>query len=135
VPIIHKVGFWGYQEHVEVKSLTAKVIYDDLNLFNSTSVIAYKLQGELQFREGGRPYIEKVQVSERVSSVGDKSPFLIDVNLVPVVAIESDETYDGSVVGFNIEIQDYLQSGGWGKNEIIASSMGLSSQVEVWQRK
>jgi len=135
VPIIHKVGFWGYQDHVELTSLEARVIYGDLNLFNNKSVIEYNLQGEIKFREGGRPYIEKVQISENFSSVGGKLPTSIEIHLMPVVAIEDDETYDGSPLKFDIKVQDYLQSGNWGKNRIRVYSMGLSSQVEVWQRK
>lgn len=136
VPIEYKIGWWSNQKGLSVQTLETNVIFDQLNLFNSTALVEYRIQGTITNTQKWRPYIRAVHLSERWVSTPEnfKIPTATIV-LTPIVASKSDESYNGETIKFNIKIQDYLKSGGWGNNQYFVTSQTQESKIELHQRK
>lgn len=137
VPIEHKIGWYSSSQNgLSVRNLEAQIVFDKLNLFNSTAVVEYRMEGTLTNRPQRRPYIKSVHISERWESPLDGSqPPTATVIVTPIVTTKTDESYKGEVIRFNIKVQDYLKSGGWGLNQYLISSQTQEARVELYQRK
>ena len=135
VPIEYKIAWWAYQEAVLLDSLDAKVTFDGLNLFNGTAVVEYRLKGNVSYKSSWRPYIKAVNISERWEGVNENSDRLGSIVVTPIVAVENDEGYSGESIDFDIVVQDYLDSGGWGANIYQIQSLNKKVEIELVQRK
>ena len=134
VPIEYKVGWWAYQEAVKLDELDSKIVFDNLSLFNSTSIIEFKLKGTLIYKNSWRPYIKSVHISEHWESTS--SQYRVgNILITPIVAVKDDDSYDGTPIHFHIVVQDYLKSGGWGKSIFKVESQGKKSEVILFQNK
>ena len=135
VPIEYKIGWWPHQHVINLNGLETRIIFDRLTLLNSTSVVEYRLTGKLTYREQQRPYIKSVHISERWERVDMEQGNVAAITVTPVVAIREDKSYSGEPVEFDLAVQDYLQSGGWGENHYQVSSFGRHAEIVLWQRK
>lgn len=136
VPVTYKIGWWSYQEQLKVDSLQTKLIYEKLNLFNSKAVIQYSIEGTISYKNGWRPYIKSVFISERWSRPpANFNGNLADISVIPIIGVESDDDYKGDEIPYSVNVQDYLSSGGWGMNKYIIKSQLQESIVEIRQRK
>ncbi len=135
VPIEYKIDWWAYQEAVSLASLEATVIFDGLNLFNGTAVVEYRLKGTVSNNNNWRPYIRAVNISERWEGMNESSARIGSIVITPIVAVKNDEGYAGESIDFDIKIQDYLESGGWGVNIYKIRSINKEATIELVQRK
>ena len=135
VPIEYKIDWWAYQERLTLKELKTKVVFDGLNLFNGTSVVEYNLTGSVSYKNNWRPYIKSVHISERWEPTNENSNRVATIAITPIVAVERDESYTGTAIEFDLSIQDYLKSGGWGVNLYKVSSMNRKAEIKLVQRK
>lgn len=136
VPITYKIGWWNYQKGLAVQSLTTEKIYASLNLMNAKAVIQYNIKGKLTHEKGWRPYIKSVFLSERwLKNPENFNGNTAEILIKPIVGIKKDELYNGKVVSFDIKVQDYLHSGGWGTNTYIIKAQNQQSVITLQQRK
>jgi hypothetical protein len=136
VKIVYKIGWWAYQDALRVEKLETKIIYGKLNLFNSRSLVEYAISGKLQYRKGWKPYISSVCISERwMPSLKGPSGYRGEVRLIPIVGIKKEKNYNEEKVDFSVKVQDYLHSGGWGKNTYYITSQKEKKIIEVEQLK
>ncbi len=136
VPIEYKIGWWAYQGGLSVETIETNTIYDQLNLFNNTAIVEYKLTGTISYKPRWKPYIKKVHISEyRESPQSNPQPPTATIIITPIVGTQSDDSYNGETITFNVKIQDYLQSGNWGINQYLIRSQNQTSELELKQRK
>ena len=136
VKVEYKIGWWAYQEALNVKDLNTEILYDRLNLFNSKALVQYTVSGSLMYKKGWRPYIKSAFISERwVSQPENFKGNYADIRVIPIVGVNEDDNYSGEILEFKINIQDYLNSGGWGKNTYKISSQSHEAIIELQQSK
>lgn len=82
-----------------------------------------------------RPYIRAVNISERWEGVNENSARIGSIVVTPIVAVKNDDGYTGESIDFDITIQDYLESGGWGVNIYKIRSINKEAEIELVQRK
>jgi hypothetical protein len=58
-----------------------------------------------------------------------------DILVTPIVGVKKDSFYNGEVVTFQVAVQDYLASGGWGLNQYSVTSGKVTDKIELRQRK
>lgn len=134
VPIEYKIGWWARQDGLKVTSLETKIISDNLNLFNGIALVEYKLGGTIQYQAHWRPYINSVHISERwlQNSVSDHKGL---IEITPLVGTKEDENYAGDSIPFDIKVQDYLKTGGWGRNHYLVRSQNKEAVIVLHQSK
>ena len=136
VPVTYKIGWWSYQNQIKVESLQTELIYEKLNLFNSKAVIQYTIDGSISYKNGWRPYIKSVFISERWSAPPvNFEGNLADISVMPIVGVERDDEYKGEEIRYSINVQDYLSSGGWGMNRYKIQSQLEEALIEIRQGK
>lgn len=135
VPIEHKIDWWAYQEALTLDSFETKVIYDGLNLFNGTSVVEYNIRGSISYKNNWRPYIRSVHISERWEGINRSNKRVGTIVVTPIIAVKNDELYTGEPIEFDLSVQDYLYSGGWGVNLYKVCSMDKQAEIELIHRK
>ncbi len=137
VPIEYKVGWWASQAGLSVNTLETNVLYDQLNLFNNTAVVEYKITGTVTNKPRWKPYIKKVHISEQRHQISENAliPTTATIIVTPIVGTKKDDSYNGETITFNVKVQDYLQSGGWGMNKYTVRSQNKKNLLELEQRK
>jgi hypothetical protein len=136
VPIEYKIGWWDYQDILNVKAINIRIVYDALNLFNHMAVVEYKINGSIKYKPGmWRPYVKEVNVNELWLRPQGDEKFLGQIELTPIISLMKVSKYNGEEIEFDLRVQDYLQTGGWGKNRYIAKSQHQTCEFEIWQEK
>lgn len=51
IPVTYNIGWWSDQKALIVDSLQIDILESKLNLFNSKSLISYKVGGQLKYEE------------------------------------------------------------------------------------
>jgi hypothetical protein len=136
VPIEREIGWWPFQDSLTVNKLLVEVPYKELSVFNYQALVQYTISGTLQSKYGGRPYVKAVFVSERwdkptVNFFGNSA----HIEIVPIIEEKSDNAYRRAPVAFEVVIQDYLSTGGWGKNTYKVTSQSKEQTIELVQVK
>jgi hypothetical protein len=136
VPIEYKIGWWSAQEGLVIEKLETVVIFDELNLFNSKALVEYSISGHITYKNGWRPNIKSVYLSERwLSPAKDVKTPIGDIQIIPIVELNSDANYMGEKVNFSIKVQDYLSAGDWGNNIFKVTSLSQQNVIELNQEK
>ena len=117
IPITYNVGWWSSQDQMNIESLEVKMIENNLNLFNSKSLMSYEIQGEITYSGYWKPYIEEVHISERIATDSFSHHYRI-IELTPIVKTKEDKDKKGGIVKFKFKNEHTITSGGWGKNKI-----------------
>jgi hypothetical protein len=136
VKIVYKIAWWAYQKCLTVDKLETKVLNNKLNLFNSRALVEYSISGNLKYRKGWKPFIKSVFISERWMPPRQNSPgYRGDIQLIPLVGVKQDDNYNEEKTQFTVKVQDYLHSGGWGKNIYYITSQKEKKILELQQLK
>ena len=133
----HSIGWWSKQEALSVDTFEVKIIDSKLNLFNSKSLINYRIKGNLSYKKGWRPYIKEIHLSERFLTHSNDSinnPDAI-IEITPVVGAEDDESYNGEKIGFDITNEKKMNSFHWGNNRIRFKCLQEINDIMLSQRK
>ena len=117
--------------------LRAEIVHSKLNLFNHSSLVRYHLSGIVQAKAGRwKPFIEKVHISERYTHDPEgEMKDLGEIMLTPIVGVREDEQYTGNPIEFNIKVEHFIESGGWGKNKYVVQCGDLKETFELFQHK
>ena len=117
IPITYNIGWWSNQKELSIDSLTIDIIESKINLFNSKSLIAYKVSGHLNYRGHWQPKIEEVHISERLNF---DTTLHCDrlVEITPIVKDEENITTNGGTDKFEFKNEHIINSNHWGINRI-----------------
>ena len=136
VPITYKIGWNHHPDTFIIESIKAEVLYPHLTLTNSKALIEYTVKGSMSYKRQWRPQINSVFLSERwINQPRNFDGNLGEVHIIPQVKAKSDDTYNGELISFSVNVQDYLNSGGWGENTYHIRSMGKEDIIVLQQRK
>lgn len=136
VPFTYQIGWWPYQEYLEVTSLDTKVIDSRLNLFNSKSLISISFHGKMKNQDNGwKPFISSVHISEKVIKRGNFANSEAEIQVTPIIETKKDKSYSGENIEFTINQELILHSMGWGKNTFYVTSQNHEETIEVQQSK
>ncbi|HEY4784934.1 MAG TPA: hypothetical protein VIH57_02745, partial [Bacteroidales bacterium] len=127
IDVTYNVGWWAYQNSMQIDSFKVELIDSRLNLFNSFSLIRYTIYGELSKNGNWRPYIDKVHISERFIRKYDRDlhPYLDGdtvnipeaiIEITPIVKVKADNVYKGERIPFKITNELKIGSFHWGNN-------------------
>jgi len=90
----------------------------------------------MKYKNGWRPYIKSAFISERwISQPGNFKDNCADIQIIPIIGVKQDDKYTGELLEFKINIQDYLNTGGWGKNTYRISAQSHEDTIELQQNK
>ena len=128
VPVTYNIGWWSHQEMLSIDSLDIEIIECKLNLFNSKSIISYKVSGLLNYDGYWQPQIEKVHISERLNSDTTLHYDRI-IEITPIIQVKRDDRDgNGSLEKFEFKNEHIITSGQWGINRI-KFVCGLKEQI------
>ena len=135
MPFTYQIGWWPYQEHLEITALDTKVIDSRLTLFNAKSLISITIQGKMKNVNGWKPYVDLVHISEDVIKGGNFANSEAEIKITPIIKVKEDKSYIGELLEFKLNQELILNSMGWGKNTYLIISQNYKKTVEVHQRK
>ena len=134
IPITYNVSWWSYQEDLTIEDLKVDIVESKLNLFNSKSLISYKIKGEIKYDGHWKPYIKEVHISERINKDSFQNINRI-IELTPIVKVENDENANGGIKKFEFKNEHMITSGNWGLNRIKVICGNKEVIIELQQRK
>ncbi|MBN8836383.1 MAG: hypothetical protein J0I09_03940 [Sphingobacteriia bacterium] len=134
IPVTYNIGWWSDQKSLSIDSLSIDIVESKLNLFNSKSLIAYKVSGHLTYKGHWQPQIESVHISERINLDTTLGCDRI-IEITPVIKDKSNDNVNGGTDKFEFKNEHTITSNHWGVNRI-KFICGLKQQtIELWQRK
>jgi hypothetical protein len=129
VPVVTSVGFWPYQDCIQVDRLDARVLKSRFGLMNTgEALLEVTIGGSITPDSPERSLsVTAVQVTERPSSSGDE--LLVDIELVPVC---SDVAAESGLTGrFDVRLEYVVHAFQWGPNRFSLHAGQASTQVDV----
>jgi len=160
IPITYNIGWWSYQEALLIDTIEVKLIDSRLNLFNSYSLINYRIKGRLILdKNDWEPYIDKIHICERVIKTDtidtDSSNVMTftlnkdtvqigEVNInpeaiiefTPIIKVKDRNTYEaGQIIEFDITNEHKIQSLDWGNNYLLIKCGQFDYPLVLQQRK
>ena len=133
----HSIGWWSKQEALTVDSFEVEIIESKLNLFNSKSLINYRIKGSLSYEKGWRPLIKEIHLSERFLTHSNDSlenPDAI-IEITPIIGALDDENYNGEEIEFDITNEKIINSFHWGNNRLRFKCLEKTNDIILKQRK
>ena len=133
----HSIGWWSKQEALTVDTFEVEIIDSKLNLFNSKSLISYRIKGSLTYKNGWRPSIKEIHLSERFLTQKNDSINNLDaiIEITPIIGAEDDESYNGEKIEFDITNEKTINSFHWGNNRLRFKCLGKINDIVLAQRK
>ena len=111
-----QIGWWPYQKNLQIDAVSTKVVHSELNLFNSKSLMEFRIKGTMKSSNGWRPVIEEVHIAERIIKGGNFNDPVGEIRLEPIINVIKDKSYHGETITFDINQQAIISTMGWGKN-------------------
>ncbi len=133
----HTIGWWSKQEALSIDTFEANIVDSKLNLFNSKSLISYRIKGNLKYKKGWRPYIKEIHLSERfltntTDSINNPDAM---IEITPVIGAKDDESYNGEKIEFDITNEKKMNSFHWGNNRVRFKCLESINDIVLSQRK
>ena len=137
MPFVYPVGWWSYQDGLQIQNLEVKVLDSRLNLFNSKTLAQITIAGEMTVTKTKtwRPEIIKVHLSEKIIKRINHNESEAEIIVTPIVGVEKDKSYSGEKIPFSITQETILNSMDWGKNKFVIVCGDLKQIVTVGQAK
>lgn len=117
IPVTYNIGWWSDQKALTVDSLQIDIIESKLNLFNSKSLISYKVRGKLNYEGHWQPIIEEIHISERLNLDTTLNYDRI-IEITPVIEVKENKNSDGGTNKFEFKNEHTISSNHWGINRI-----------------
>lgn len=134
VPLITDIGMWPYQDALKIEQLDVVVVKAPLNLFNNEALVRFHLQGSISCTSGYRPFIKKLQISERLLTDPNGNRFA-DIQLAPIVAHKDDKKSTGQPAPFDLKVEKIIHSYAWGRCRYVVHAQNLSRNFDLVQVK
>ena len=142
----YNIGWWSYQETMQVEKFSVEIIESKLNLFNSTSLIRYTVQGELKQTGNWKLYVSAVHISERfIRRYNQKLHPYLDkdtvqapeaiIEITPVIVEKEDKKFKGEKIPFKFTNELKIVSFHWGNNKVRIQCCDLQKDIILQQRK
>ena len=155
VPIRYHIGWWLHQNALYIDSFEVKIVESKLNLFNSQSLISYRIKGRLIFPNNNRePYIDEIHISERIVKPDSSKVKKFDLNkntapigevhfnpeaiieITPIVKVRENKSYQaGQVIEFDFTNEHKIESMDWGNNDLQITCGQFTYPLVLQQRK
>ena len=137
VPITYTLGWWNNQNDLIVTGLETSIIQSKLSLFNNKSLVRYKISGKL-FHQNGRwkPYISEVHLSEKYNLYDfNLRKYEGEITAIPIIKLQDDDSYSGDTLNFKINIEEIIESAGWGKCVYLIKCSNITDTLIIHQYK
>ncbi|MGA1839330.1 MAG: hypothetical protein ACMUIU_01785 [bacterium] len=134
VSFTYRIGWWPYQENLEINNMEVKILDSRLNLFNSKSLIQIIITGYMKNRENWRPYVKKAHISENVikrASIGAEG----EIKITPIIKTKEDKFYKGELLPFCITQELIIHSMNWGENLLHIHCGNIKKTLSLSQMK
>jgi hypothetical protein len=134
IPITYNIGWWSDQKTLSIDSLQIEIVESKLNLFNSKSLISYKIKGNLTFDENWQHIIKEIHISERLNFDTTLNYDRI-IEITPVIVAKENKKKDSGINKFKFKNEHTIISNHWGANRIKFICGGKEEIIELYQRK
>jgi len=134
IPITYNIGWWSDQKALTVDSLKIEIIESRLSLFNSKSLIEYKVSGHLKYTGHWQPKIKEVHISERMNPDTTLHCDRI-IEITPVVEVKENKKATGGTDKFEFRNEHTITSNHWGINRIKFICGQKEKTIELHQFK
>lgn len=141
IPITYAIGWWAFQDLLEIHTFDVSIINSHLNLFNSKSLIQYSVTGVLKQKDGYAPFIrsvhhsEDVLTSKNVFAEDEDSSLDAHIKITPVVGLKTSKESIPSDTTFSFTNRHVVSSLHWGNNLIRFSCGDFNQEICLKQRK
>lgn len=117
IPVIYNIGWWTYQDSLEIESFNVEIEESRLNLFNAKSLISYRIIGNLRYKHWPLT-IEAVHISERTNSDTTYNYDRI-IEITPIAKSgKHRENGENRTDRFEFKNEHLINSDHWGINRI-----------------
>jgi hypothetical protein len=134
IPVTYNIGWWSDQKALYIDSLKIDIIESRLNLFNSKSLIAYKVFGHLKHEGHWQPIIKEVHISERINLDTTLHCDRI-IEITPVIDDKENKNVNGETANFEFKNEHIITSNQWGINRIKFICGQKYQTIELQQSK
>jgi len=134
IPITYNIGWWDYQNDLIINEFNINIVESKLSLFNSKSLISYKIVGKINYSGKWKPNINLIHISERINKDTTQN-YQIIIEITPIVNITKDEKLNGGIENFEIINEHIIQSVNWGENRIKFVCENKDTIIMLAQRK
>lgn len=134
IPVTYNIGWWSDQKALSVDSLQVDILESKLNLFNSKSLISYKISGHLNYEGHWQPIIEEVHISERINLDTTLNCDRI-IEITPIIEDKENKNTNGGSDKFEFKNEHTITSSHWGINRIKIICGQKEQTIELRQSK
>jgi len=134
IPVTYNIGWWTDQKALNVDSLKIDIVESRLNLFNSKSLISYKVIGHLEFKGHWQPLIKEVHISEHINLDTTLHCDRI-IEITPVIEDKQNKNVNGGTDKFKFTNEHKITSNRWGINRIKFVCGQKEQTIELQQFK
>ncbi|WP_298540901.1 hypothetical protein [uncultured Aquimarina sp.] len=134
IPITYNISWWSHQEGLVIDNFNVNIVESNLDLFNSKSLVAYKIKGRIKYDGHWKPNIKEVHISERINEDSTQNISRI-IQLTPIVEVKNDKKANGGIEYFEFTNEHMVTSGNWGLNRIKVICGNKKEIIELQQRK
>lgn len=134
IPVTYNIGWWSDQKALNVDSLKIDIVESRLNLFNSKSLISYKIFGHLEYKGHWQPIIKEVHISERLNRDTTLHCDRI-IEITPVIEDKENKKVIEGADKFEFTNEHQITSNHWGINRIKFVCGRKEQTIELQQSK
>ena len=136
VPVVHRIGWWAYQDGLSITNFSVEVVDAPLCLFNSKALVRMSIAGTVRYEKGGwRPSIRKVHIGERFDTANTNTVPIADFLVTPVIDVKQDKRYTGEPIPFELKVENHFQTFGWGQNPYRIVCGSFTNETVLMQMK
>ena len=134
IPVTYNIGWWSDQKALNIDSLQVDIVESRINLFNSKSLVSYKVYGHLNYERQWQSKIKEVHISERINIDTTLHCDRI-IEITPVVDENESKKVKGESHVFEFKNEHLITSNHWGINRIKFICGQKEQTIELQQYK
>lgn len=134
IPVTYNIGWWSNQKALSIDSLKIDIVESKLSLFNSKSLVEYKVFGHLKYKGQWQPIIKEVHISERINLDTTLHCDRI-IEITPVIMDKESNNVQGRTDKFEFKNEHTITSNHWGINRIKFICGQMEKTIEIQQFK
>lgn len=134
IPVTYTLGWWTNQKALEVVDLQIDIVESKLTLFSNTSLVSYKISGQLTNETHWQALVSEVHISERINTDMSLDYDRI-IEITPVVKGKENKNINSGIHSFSLSNQHCVASTKWGVNRIKFVCGSKEQIIELQQNK